>query len=269
MSDNILKNFAETLFQRGKEAGERQSEELFPRFFQRSDFPHSVFVQATEGGEVKEMPLIKPDRKHTVFTVDAFIGAIKKYGGTAKSAVWVNSSGHIVGILDDDTYRKSTVSLTMQETDLFKLIASMESREKSALDQIQFNRLIRREFRDSPDALRVRNSIATCKWANSEEATGVVGHGANSLGVQANNAASGIGELPESMGVHCQVFTNVGETFKYPFKIDIEVDPVARKFIVKPMPDEVTTARQKAVDDVYQRIVLGLGDKAAVFFGSP
>lgn len=217
-------------------------------------------------GKLIDRAVPPPLRAHSVDSVNDLVNAAKRW--TTDPVIWVSERNVVLAI--DDKDRRETVTLPLIKSHTFKTIESLRSHDNGRMDQTTFVRLLRRDFRKSPDAATMLSAVRKIKFKSYSDGHSDIGHGNESLGKTIENEVTGAQDFPELMIVPCSVYMNPGEEIvETSIGMDMEIDAKTQRFILRPMPDETEAAIARALASIQQRIGAGLGKEVPVFYGSP
>lgn len=226
-------------------------------------------VWVRENGKLVSYPVAPEPRRHVVQTVDDLIGAVRRWGADAgrSSALWL-SEERVLAVLDDeDDHRLDSVELPLRKTPLFAFCNDLAKR--GGLKQGDLVRALRRELRIATGATPLLSEVRNVRFTGATEASGVVQHGAESLGRSIENKLTGADRLPDKLIVPVQVFDDplFDELEPFELTLDLEVDVSNQKFHLSPLPGDLDAALHAALATIAEKLEQEF--PAAVFHGTP
>jgi hypothetical protein len=242
----MLKEVAGTLLEHGQKLAKAEEN---ARLLRKLDWPSDGRTFLYEaGGQVHERPIAPPLRRHQVETLEDLAAAVKLLG--KKPVIWIGND-QIVGDLDDED-RRENVTLELFHSAVWTALEALET-GNSRQGQADFVRLLRREFRASSEATKLLPAIRQIKFSRAASGYSNVQHGAESLGNTIENEVSGADAIGDFFTVPVNVYRNARlnvPDYRYPVSVDLEIDAARAEFIVRPMPDELVTVRQRTLDRI-------------------
>jgi hypothetical protein len=256
----VLKEVAEFVFLKAKEQAEKQGVKVLP-------LPgNGVTTYYELGGKVCEHKAPADLREFAVNTVEGLIEATKRWK-LEKPSIWIGAAGGVIKIPFDEADRREYIEMSLRTTPLFETLKGLDER-KGGIDQVTLIRLLRREFRKGLGAEAMLAAVRKLKFRSSTQGTTDVQHGNESMGRIIENEVTGASDIPTSLVVPCSVFANPGEQeFEFQVGLDVEIDAVNQKFIVRPFPGEIDKAVELAIESIRTRLKNNVPG-ASIFFGS-
>lgn len=215
-------------------------------------------------GRVMERPVPPPLRKHSVTSIGDLCAAANRWG--TKGAIWISQND--ITLITDDADRREHVNLQLHYTDVFAQAMTLAQTPK--IEQATLVRLLRREFRASPQATTILSAVRKIKFRRGETGHSDLQHGNESLGREVEAEVTGAGDIPDSLTLPVCVYANPGERDNVvTIAFDLEIDVHQQKFILKPMPDEISIAINMALEAMKKAIVAGGPKDIPVLYGTP
>jgi hypothetical protein len=215
-------------------------------------------------GEIKERPIAPTPRAHTVDSTFDLILAANTWG--TKGAIWL--SENCVVLVIDDGDRRETVRLPLKKTDTFLRVEQLAKTPK--LEQADLVRLLRREFRNSPQQATVLSAVRKIKFSRGETGFSDIQHGNESMGKSVEAEVTGAGEIPDSLTLPVVVYANPGERENVvTVAFDLEISVHEQRFVLKPLPDETVIAVQIALANIRKAISAGAPKDIPILYGTP
>jgi|SRR5580700_3591250 hypothetical protein len=215
-------------------------------------------------GEFVTRDVPPANRAHTVATAQDLIASAKKWG--AGGVIWISPTQAV--LVTDDADRRETVTLPFSEGKTWKFLSGLE-KGNGCFDQPAMIRALRTELVNAANQPDILTTVRKIKFRTLAAGTSDLQHGNESMGQQIENEVSGAGEVPERLTVDTHVYSNLGEReVKFSVALDLEIDAANRRFILKPIADEIERVSQAALLDISDRIAQALPDYP-LFFGRP
>lgn len=213
-------------------------------------------------GEITKEAIPPAPRKHNVAKVADLIDAANKWG--QNGTIWI-SDGRIVLVTDDEG-RRDMVTLSLIHTDVFKTVLKLA--EGSTMDQPTLIKLLRREFRTSPQATTLLGCVRKLRFNRNESGYANVQVGNESMGRSVENAVTGADvAFLEELTLPLNVYKFAGEPTSIAFTFDVDV--ANQKLSLKPLPDEVAFAIHATLSGIRSDIIAGAPKTCSVFYGTP
>lgn len=232
----MLKEFMELLLKKADEVAASKN----VRFVEIPGQPNKRLREYN--GQIEEIVVDKPNRSDVVLSVVDLKKVIAAHGDLTKLRLLLNQD-RISLTLDDDGYRKNTVTMQFLDTAAHAFV--MKHLTPQSYDTDSFLRILRHELRFCTRQLEALLAVRNVKWTASETEASKRSDSQDSLGIETEQTVSyGEGELPEQVTLNCALFSNPGENgddendASYEFTFSIEVDKANRKFILRVLKDE-------------------------------
>lgn len=227
-------------------------------------------VLVADSSGTKERAIPAPLRSHKVATVEDLARlathASKGIGGDNTPTVWHGFAA--VTLLWDDEDRRDRVTLPLEHTDEWKVIASLG--RQSPMGQREIIRLLRVDLCDCINLPSLITSLRKIKFKTASSGGANIQHGNESLGREIEAEVSGIdGSIPEQVTLQVRVYKNFGEDERWPVRCDLEIDPHKQEFVFRPLPADVNEAQLLAQGSIRQRLQTALTGAVPVYFGEP
>ncbi len=243
----------------------KAKEQADTRNAKRLDFLSDPRVNRYElNGEIRELPIQPPLRAHVVDSVFDLILAANTWG--QKGTIWLNES--IVILTVDDADRREHVALPLVKTDVFQKVEALNS--SPFVNQGELIRLLRREFRKSPQATTLLSSVRSIKFRKGETGHSDLQHGNESMGRTIEEEVTGAADILDELTLPLSVYANPGEratVVTMMFSLDIDVQ--GKRFALKPLPDEIPMAIDQALASIRAAITAGGPAGIPVLYGRP
>lgn len=218
---------------------------------------------ATGDGSIREFDVPAPPRRHSVDRLEEIIMMTIRFPGD--SAVWYDKDGVIL-VIDDDEYRANTVTLTLEESDLFATVRSLPG---SSFDHKAFVRLLRVRLAGVTAAADLLAVVRKVKFDNGSVVHSQVTRSRESLGREITSSVSAEHEIPDEVTLAVRVYKTAGEEQAFPVRCAVEADALEGRFRLTPLPDEIERAQQLAVAWIAERLVDGLSKEVPAYHGRP
>jgi hypothetical protein len=216
------------------------------------------------GGTLQERPIAPKLRGHAVESVFDLCVAANKWGQLG--TVWINEHG--ITLVIDDSDRRESVYLPLNKTQIFNKVEELHQKPK--MEQAVLVRLLRREFRNSPEATNVLAAVRKVKFRKNESGYSNIQHGEESMGREVEAEVSGATDIPDSLVLPLAVYGNPGERENIvSVGFDLEVDVHEQRFVLKPMPDEVQFAIEASLASIKKVIAAAVPKEVTVLYGTP
>ncbi len=175
-----------------------------------------------------------------------------------QSEVWVSRERAV--FIYDNTDRRDRASLTFIVSEPFRWLQKSSSKSMSQSEIIRTLRVI---FANClPIDSSLISSLRSLRFDSSASANASVNHCNESLGRHIMNTVTGEIEIPEVLSLQLQVFENAVKGMRFNVLVALEIIPSEQRFLLTPLPGELTRAMDGAVNGMTASIV-----HPSVFFG--
>lgn len=243
----------------------KANEQADARSAKKLDFLSDPLVTRFEfGRQIVEHNVAPPLRWHFVDSVLDLCVAANKWA--TNGTVWLGEDE--VVLIVDDADRRERVTLPLVKSHVFQAVEELEN--TPFRDQPSLIRLLRREFRKSPQATTLLASIRQIKFRRGESGHSDLQHGNESMGRTIEEEVTGAADILDELMLPLSVYANPGEretVVSVAFTLDIDVQ--GKRFAVKPQPDEVSMAVGLALASIRKAIVAGGPKDIPVMYGRP
>jgi len=170
--------------------------------------------------------------------------------------------GRIVLVFDDEDRRDQAffhLAYSRQYLILKRLAETV-----TPMDQLNFVRMLRIELNVEQVLIAPFRRL---DWRSSEAASGVVERGTDRMGRSIAAECDGVDRLPDELLISLPVYVTPGVDWRVSVRCMLEVDAMAQRMILRPLPGELETA--EAI--IHQRIgeALRQAEGIPVYYGSP
>jgi hypothetical protein len=239
---SLLKDAIETLFGYGKQS-------VKPTVLEIPNTPGKRIL-ITPAGE-KEIDIPRSKRQMQLETLQSFVDACKTYRDGPNSSIWVTPE-RITMVVDENTDHTDSVVMELQYSQSAQILFDADLRKGAKLTQRQFVTLLRNElFGQVPGSLLEK--ISKIEASSGSKTTSEASHGRDKGTREYQAEIVGSAELPEQFRVSFPLFGNV-RTEKSEVECSLSVDPNTLEFTIRPLPEEMTIASQKAIMDLQDQI---------------
>jgi hypothetical protein len=176
------------------------------------------------------------------------------------------NEGYVVLVFDWGDHRIEKASFLLNWSDPWKTAQKLGQWMESKT----LIRLLRVDLRGClPDAALV-DTIRKVKFESGQTATVETTRTRESLGKELASKIVTAADVPEWVTLDIPVYSNLGETDRYPLRCSLEIDALrSDPFQFKPFPDEIERVMQLAVQSIGERLRAGLPDGVSCYYGSP
>ena len=213
------------------------------------------------GGEIREIAVSPPLRKHIVHTLDDIINYVKT-GSNHDPVVWHGENA--VTLILDDGDRRDRVTLPLTKSGKFETMAKL-AKEQPWLDQKSFIRLLR--FDLGLDNLKVVAPFRRLQWETGAKVDSQVNRGDAKIGKSIVEKVEGVDQLPDEIDVPTPVYSESGEREEYLVRCGIEIDAANQRFQLVPLPDELARIVDLAHASIRRRLESSL--QCPIYYGNP
>jgi len=230
-----------------------------------------------ENGQLGNPPYVPP-RRYTALSVSGLIDTVRDlasikqvraFGAEDVSAacrIFVGDD-RVTAVIDERGDRTDAVVLHL------KTVASMTSIENGALedlDQSFLEWILRSEFPDRVTPESFLPIIRKLKFRDGAQGGSSIGHGNETIDLEVEASVSGVDEnIPEVVTLKTPVFEVLAtDQFAYevPIRCAVRVVPKTKKFFLRPLEGQITSARQAARNEIVSMIAdANLPDNVLVF----
>lgn len=223
-------------------------------------------------GRIETLDRVPNDRDHEPADLAALIALATRFvdqppdDGPVTPVVWYDHQA-VTLVLDDAGHRVETATLSLEESDVFKVIRSLRE-QKRWLEQKPFIRLLRIDLARTLDPVMLLDKVRRVKFDNGVATTGEITRNRESLGREITSKVEAGGEIPEEVTLSVPVYKTQGETDRYPLRCTVEVDPAQGAFQLLPLPDEIERVVQMAVASIADRLA-ALPESVPSYYGKP
>jgi hypothetical protein len=222
-------------------------------------------------GELKEIDVPPPNRKHTFRRLADLIDMANLYGNNdGHPAVWHDQNQ--VVLLIDDTDRRDTAVFPLDATAKLRKMMHLE-KEQPMMTQKQLVRLLRVDFELEAAKVAIFRRI---DWSSNTTGQGTVERGRESLGRTIEEQVKGAQEIPESIVIPIELYRNLGEDEVYNLRCLVDFDIQDSLIQIIPAPGEIDHALHLHQMNIRERLEKGLlveseKDVSAIqiYFGTP
>jgi rhodanese-related sulfurtransferase len=239
-----------------------------PQRLDIKDPRHAVF--ALGGGAIQTIDLPVPPRAHAVKQLADIVELADRFDAAGrKVAVWYDECA-VVLVIDDDGHRVETATLTLVESDVFKVVRLLTGGTKAAsFDHKAFVRLLRIDLAGALAPSELLEVVRRVKFEAGSVVNSDVRRSRESLGREITAAVSAEAEIPDDVTLSAPVYKTFGEESEYPVRCTVEVDAMAGSFRLIPFPDEIERVQHLAVASIAERLAAGLPEGVPHYYGKP
>ena len=227
------------------------------------------------GGEIREIAVSPPLRKHIVHTLDDIINYVKtgsNHDHVDKYRPWhcpkhdpvVWHGENTVTLILDDGNRRDSATFLLTKSDKFQTLGKLAN-EQPWLDQKSFIRLLR--FHLGLDNVKVVAPFRRLQWETGAKVDSQVNRGDARIGKSIIETVEGVDQLPDEIDVPTPVYSESGEREEYLVRCDIEIDAANQRFQLVPLPDELVRIVDLAQASIRRRLESSL--QCPIYYGNP
>lgn len=202
-----------------------------------------------------------PPRNHIVHDIDSLAAFIADQHDVV---VWHNAR-EVVAVLNDASYRDSTLSLPLPIHPTFTALAGMTGKEFSQKQLIDFLRLNLKKEVDAAMPGFIA-SIRDVRFVNNASGESTIQHGRESMGKRIEQSVTGVDALPEDFVLRVPLWLHLDAMVSV--ECALVVETAESKFRCGPKPgaiDQAKVAGQKWLGAQLESAC----EKAVVYFGAP
>lgn len=235
--------------------------------------PRESITVNSEGKETAVCIPVKP-RDHNVGTLGDLIQLAKRFTEaedtsdiTGTPVVWYDDLA-VVLVIDDMGHRVDRATLKLERSDLFAILVGLRRDPRAAWkDPKEFVRLIRIDLAGAFTSTELLEAVRKVKFENGTTTTAESARNRESLGREITSKLEQ--PVPEEVVLEVPVFKNPGLTSRFPVRCTVEPDPMAGKFQLLPLPDEIERVIQFAVAMIADRLNHELPETVPAYHGKP
>lgn len=216
------------------------------------------------GREIVEVPRPVPARVHTADDIDTLVSLANRWA-VSEPVIWVNEDDAVLVLDDLSGHRVNTVTFALDWSEKFARVREL-AETKPWLEQKAFIRLLRIELAGTLPPVMLLDRVRKLRFESGQVTTQESVKNRESMGRQVTAAASGDGEIPESVTLEVKVF-RAGESF--PVACSVDVDPSRGLLQLAPLPDEIDRVTRLAVASVADAIERAVDKSVKVYIGAP
>lgn len=225
----------------------------------------------TQNGH-RELLDVPPElRQHQVSRLSDILVAVERYAATGGS-IWHDTQA--VVLLIDDEPGRDRVTLPLHFAEQFCAIKKIA--DGVNFDQKTFVRWLRHTMNGAGVEAMVP-VFRSIEFDRSGRTGGILKHGDESFGRSIEQRVANAADVPEQFAISVPCFDVADLTTTYRIELTVDIDVQNERFLVTPLPDQVTRAIQQAEDDVHNYLVRGLErlrdeegiDNVEIFYGCP
>ncbi len=234
-----------------------------------------VTAWLTHDGNITEMPLPVPPRKHKVESLEDLIALAVRFDKTAaikpdnplpSPVVWYNAE-RVVLVIDDDGHRLETATLELVKSDQFKSVERLASGPWYI--QKDFVRVLKIALIGALPPEALLNVVRRVKFENGTVVHGEIKKNRESMGKEIVAAVSAEGEIPDVVTLSVPVYKTFGLRDLYPVRCTVECDPMEGKFRLMPYPDEIEAVSYLALAKIEAALEADLPQSVPHYLGAP
>ena len=225
----------------------------------------------TIGGGVEKIPTEPTPRNHAVFCLGDLVNIANRFADAAsKPVVWYDEAA-VVLVIDDDGHRLEKVTLGLNRSDVFTLLAEItQATPRPKYDQKAFVRLLRIDLAGTLDPVVLLDKVRKIRFENGQSVELASTRQRESMGrTITSQATCAGGDLPEEVTLQVRVYKTLGLRESYPLRCSVEVDPAEGSFRLIPLPDEIERVEQMAMTTVLGCLDDGLNEAIPRYYGAP
>lgn len=233
----------------------------------KNDSRHA-YLWNQKTGTMDKIELQRPDRKHSITTLDSLAGAFARYGEKQIPSVWVSLTAVVVVLDDPETgFRADRITFPIQPSPLFDVLTKLPVQQKPLLNAVRHDL---KPSRITPDSFEL--AIANLRWETTDVAEGNLGTVKSTMGRQVNAEVKGTSDIPPEVSVEFEPFPSLADKLQTSVVVECSavIDPAERTLSVRPYPGQIDLAKATAVERLRAKIAEMLdADDKVVFAGSP
>jgi hypothetical protein len=219
------------------------------------DLPGKAWLQF--GGTVQEVAVPPVPRAHVVYDLESLIAALADDRICPDPEVFV-ASGSVRAVCDRDD-RHEYVILEMPISQRFETLQAIEKGQR--FTQREAIRLLRYGLHGCVGIDRVLAGLRRLDFKRTSSGKSHIEHGAESLGRSVEKSVQRAEEIPDQFSVHARVYAAHGCSVVAEIQVGLELDLESEAVILQTLPDELATARQKALREVAENIRVSLAGR--------
>lgn len=209
-------------------------------------------------------------RKHTICDLASLATLVNGHGeakdGAAPSASIWHQGDLVVVVLNDaeDSFRDDRATWSLSPSEKFHCLLEEASKPR---DQKPFVHFIVQNLRKEMEqaAPELLSKLRNLKFSLSDDQTGNIQQGRESMGRDIHAAVAGADQFPETVTFKVRRWANLD--YVVPVECMLVVDVTAKKLALIPLADELQVAEDAAQDWLHATITDEVS--APVFYGTP
>lgn len=212
-------------------------------------------------GESLSVEADHPPRCHQIHDLDSLAAFV----ADMPDVVMWHDADEVVAVLNDATYRDSTLTMPLPIHPTFEALAGMSDRQFGQKQLIDFFRLNLKKEIDAAVPGFV-SALRDVRFVNNASGESLVQHGRESMGKRIEQSVTGVDALPEDFSIRVPLWLHLDAV------VDVEcallVDTAEGKFRCGPKPGAIEQAKAAGQKWLGAQLESAC-DKAIVYFGSP
>lgn len=239
--------------------------------------PQAVTVHQTKmvkvirrGEKLIRVTLDPEPRANVAHCLDTLIALANRFKTTGTIPAVFHGASSVIALLDDgEEENRPHVSFALNKSDQWKVLEGLAG-GSIWFDQKNFIRLLKITLEGSLNPFELLNKVREVRFESGAVQKGTVKRADESLGISRSaSATSGEGDFPEEVTLTVPVYSNPKEDGLYPIVCAVEIDPLAAKFQLVPLPGRMELAQQLAIASIAQRLREGLTEGIPIYHGAP
>jgi len=221
-----------------------------------------------QNGERQILDALPAIRRHTVTRLNDILNAVERYA-KAGGTIWHNTEA--VVLLNSDAANLDRVTLPLNYCEQFKSVWAIKA--GVAMDQKTLVHWLRHAMHGTGVETLIP-IFRKIEFDRSGRSGGNLKHGDESFGRSIEEKVVNAVDVPEGFTVEIPCFDIADLKRTYHVDLTVDIDIQQEKFILTPLPDQITRAVQQAEDDIHDYLraelekIEDLGS-VQVFYGAP
>jgi hypothetical protein len=222
------------------------------------------YLHNHQSGQGEFHDIAAKPRQHAASDLTAVAEFAKANEG---AAVWY-SRNKVVCVADDSTFRRNTITLTLQPSVQVQLLQRLETNQH-AYPQKEFVKLLRTTFANNLSG-NLLEIVRRVKFRVDQSGESVVAHGKASIGKSVEAELTGAGVLPEYVAFNVPAFASGYQSLNHSVRCALEPDAATQTFQLIPIPGEVERVMCEAEAGIHDSLLSLLdGKDVPVYYGVP
>lgn len=231
--------------------------------------PSHTYCLQKPDGSLEYVRATPPKRSHYASDVATLAAIVKRFAEQGKHivSVWYSQQGVLALLDDDDRHDRAILPLSLSS---FVVALRKLEHTRTWLTQVEFIQLLRITLAGCLSSSNILSSVRSVKFRQLAQGERDVQHGKVSLGKSLEAELNGASTIPEEMSLWVPIFPGVVDA-AIMIPVALDVDPVAEKFLLQPLPGSVDAAIREAEKRLgaLVRAALEGVENVAIHYGCP